>query len=87
MTETTHVHAGGGWGVWWSRRGKDQKWSTVELHFQPATGSSIIMVIFRWPSALQRKRAEKEIEQKAGHGNKAGGKRAKRTKILLLQLQ
>lgn len=28
--------------------------STVELHCQPATGSSIIMVIFRWPPPLQK---------------------------------
>lgn len=44
--------------------GKDQKWSTVELRCQPATGSSIIMVIFRRPSASHRQRAEKEIEQR-----------------------
>lgn len=62
--------------------GKDQKWSTVKLHCQPATGSSIIMVIFRWPSALHRQRAEKEREQRESHGSTAGGKRAERIKML-----
>lgn len=58
--------------------GKAQKWSSVELHCQPATGSSIIMVIFRWPSALHRQleRAEAEIEQKERHDKTAEGKRA-----------
>lgn len=53
--------------------GKGHKRSTVELHCQPATGSSIIMVIFRWPSASHRQleRAEKEIEQRERH-NKMG---------------
>lgn len=55
--------------------GKGQKWSTVELHCQPATGSSIIMVIFRWPSASrrqlesgERKRAERASRQDRGVG-------------------
>lgn len=53
--------------------GKGQKWSTVELHCQPATGSSIIMVIFRWPSASRRQlesgernRAERASRQDRG---------------------
>lgn len=60
--------------------GKGQKWSTVELHCQPATGSSIIMVIFRWPSASRRQleRAEKEIEQRERHDKTAGGQREQR---------
>lgn len=57
--------------------------STVEPHCKPATGSSIIMVIFRWPSALHTQRAEKEIEQRESHGNTAEGKGEERKNATL----